>query len=78
ALRDVPYGELDAALTGLADPVLRPLVRHVVTENRRVEEVVGLLDAGDPRSIGPVLTAGHASLRDDFAVSCPELDLVVE
>ncbi|MCI0383999.1 galactokinase [Streptomyces sp. CNQ085] len=78
ALRDIPHGELDAALAGLADPALRPLVRHVVTENRRVEEVVGFLDAGEPRFIGPVLTAGHASLRDDFAVSCPELDLVVE
>ncbi|GAA2385387.1 galactokinase [Streptomyces glaucosporus] len=78
ALRDVPYGELDAALARLSDPDLRPLVRHVVTENERVREVITRLDAGETRAIGPVLTAGHASLRDDFAVSCPELDLVVE
>ncbi len=53
--------------------------RHVVSEDARVEEVVGLLRAGaDPREVGPVLTAGHASLRDDFAVSVPELDAVVE
>ncbi|MGY1829850.1 galactokinase [Geodermatophilus sp. SYSU D01180] len=53
--------------------------RHVVTEDARVEEVVGLLRAGgDPREVGPVLTAGHASLRDDFEVSVPELDAIVE
>ncbi|NLU69990.1 galactokinase [Streptomyces sp. HNM0574] len=78
ALRDVPYEGLDEALARLDDPEVRRLVRHVVTENRRVEETIRLLDAGDPRAIGPVLTAGHASLRDDFAVSCPELDTVVE
>ncbi|GAA2456333.1 galactokinase [Streptomyces macrosporus] len=77
-LRDVPHEELDAALARLADPDLRPLARHVVTENQRVREVMARLDAGETRAIGPILTAGHASLRDDFAVSCPELDLVVE
>ncbi|MDH6220528.1 galactokinase [Streptomyces pseudovenezuelae] len=79
ALRDIPYDELDAALARLGDDeeVVR-LVRHVVTEDERVEQVVGLLEAGDTRAIGPVLVAGHASLRDDFQVSCPELDLVVD
>ncbi|MEU0003232.1 galactokinase [Streptomyces sp. NPDC006314] len=78
ALRDVPYAELDAALARLGDEeeVIR-LVRHVVTEDHRVERVVGLLRSGEIRAIGPVLTEGHASLRDDFRVSCPELDLVV-
>ncbi|MCB5907614.1 galactokinase [Streptomyces pinistramenti] len=79
ALRDVPYAQLTDALAMLADaPDIRALVRHVVTENRRVEEVVAHLDAGDIRAIGPLLTAGHASLRDDFAVSCAELDLAVD
>ncbi|MEV8559861.1 galactokinase [Streptomyces sp. NPDC051917] len=79
ALRDVPYAELDAALARLGDEeeVVR-LVRHVVTEDHRVERVVGLLRAGETRAIGPVLTEGHASLRDDFRISCPELDLVVD
>ncbi|MER6182354.1 galactokinase [Streptomyces sp. NPDC001652] len=79
ALRDVPYGELDAALARLGDEeeVVR-LVRHVVTEDERVERVVGLLESGDVRAIGPVLVEGHASLRDDFRISCPELDLVVD
>ncbi|WP_228081406.1 galactokinase [Streptomyces profundus] len=77
-LRDVPFAELDAALARLDDEVVRRRVRHVVTEDRRVERVVGLLDAGRAREIGPLLTEGHASLRDDFEVSCPELDLAVE
>ncbi|MFJ9414515.1 galactokinase [Streptomyces sp. NPDC101227] len=79
ALRDVPYAHLSEALDKLADePVVRDLVRHIVTENHRVEEVMSRLDAGDPRAIGPLLTAGHASLRDDFKISCAELDLAVD
>ncbi|MGP4002569.1 galactokinase [Streptomyces sp. 8N706] len=90
ALRDVVPERLDEALAELDDVTLRRYVRHVVTENARVEEVVALLDPGAPaspgkapgrsdiRGIGPVLTVGHASLRDDFEVSCAELDLVVE
>ncbi|MFJ9585513.1 galactokinase [Streptomyces acidicola] len=79
ALRDVPYAELDAALARLGDEEeVRRLVRHIVTENERVERVVSLLEAGGTRAIGPVLVEGHASLRDDFRISCPELDLVVD
>ncbi|MFF4035771.1 galactokinase [Streptomyces sviceus] len=79
ALRDIPYGELDAALERLGDDeeAVR-LVRHVVTEDERVEKVVALLESGETRAIGPVLIAGHTSLRDDFRISCPELDLVVD
>ncbi|MFI8488587.1 galactokinase [Streptomyces rubrogriseus] len=79
ALRDVPYADLDAALERLGDEEeVRRLVRHVVTEDERVERVVALLESGDTRAIGPVLVEGHASLRDDFRISCPELDLVVD
>ncbi|MFJ4964418.1 galactokinase [Streptomyces sp. NPDC088729] len=81
ALRDLPHDGLDTALTTLArsgadESVIR-CVRHVVGENRRVEQVVALLDAGDVRSAGPLLDEGHRSLRDDLRVSCPELDLAV-
>ncbi|MFJ7238400.1 galactokinase [Streptomyces olivaceus] len=79
ALRDVPYADLDVALERLGDEEeIRRLVRHIVTENERVERVVSLLESGDTRAIGPVLVEGHASLRDDFRISCPELDLVVD
>jgi galactokinase len=76
ALRDV--GDLDDALDRLDDEVLRRRVRHVVTENTRVLDVVALLESGDVRGIGPLLTASHESLRDDYEVSCAELDLVVD
>ncbi|WP_329020140.1 galactokinase [Streptomyces sp. NBC_00690] len=77
ALRDLAPERLPAALERLP-PALGPLVRHVVTENVRVERAADLLLTGAPEELGPILTEGHASLRDDFRVSCPELDLVVE
>lgn len=76
-LRDVPYDGLPAALDRLTDDRIRRYVRHIVSDDHRVERVIALLDAGDARAIGPVLTEGHASLRDDLRISCPELDLVV-
>ncbi|MFJ2246109.1 galactokinase [Streptomyces sp. NPDC087862] len=80
-LREVPYEGLGAALDTLAaadvDESVVRYVRHVVSDNQRVEQVIALLDAGEVRSAGPVLVAGHVSLRDDLRVSCPELDLVV-
>ncbi|MFF1765615.1 galactokinase [Streptomyces sp. NPDC058249] len=76
-LRDVSYEDLGTALARLSDERVRRYVRHVVSDDHRVEEVIALLDAGDVRGIGPVLTDGHASLRDDLRISCPELDLVV-
>ncbi|MDT7790072.1 MAG: galactokinase [Pseudonocardiales bacterium] len=54
---------------------LRPLVRHVITENARVLETVELLRENRYAEIGPLLSASHASLRDDYRVSCPELDV---
>ncbi|HLM04562.1 MAG TPA: galactokinase [Blastococcus sp.] len=76
ALRDV---EDVAALSRLDDQVLRRRARHIVTENARVLEVVRILRGdADPRAIGPVLTAGHASLRDDFQISTVELDACVD
>ncbi|MEU3303280.1 galactokinase [Streptomyces sp. NPDC006678] len=76
-LREVEYAQLPDALGRLADATVRRYVRHVVTDNHRVERTIALLDAGDIRGVGPVLTEGHASLRDDLQVSCGELDLVV-
>jgi galactokinase len=59
--------------------VLLRRARHIVTENARVLEVVAeLREDADPRRIGRVLTAGHESLRDDFEISVPLLDAIVE
>ncbi|MBB5156282.1 galactokinase [Saccharopolyspora phatthalungensis] len=77
ALRDVAIGDLAATLPNLPEE-LRPLVRHVVTENDRVLTTVDELRAGRYAEIGPLLTASHASLRDDYRVSAPELDLAVD
>ncbi|MEU6309357.1 galactokinase [Streptomyces sp. NPDC047014] len=76
ALRDLGGADLPAALAGLP-PELAPLVRHVVTENERVGQAVDRLAAGAPEALGALLTAGHASLRDDYRVSCAETDLAV-
>ena len=62
----------------LSDPVLRRRARHVVTENARVLEAVALLRVGDAARIGPLLTASHASLRDDFEISWPQADATVD
>jgi galactokinase len=78
ALRDVQLTDLDAALEQIADPTIRRRVRHVVTENARVLEVVDLLGRGLIDAIGPLLTASHESLRDDYEVSSRELDAAVD
>ena len=68
-----------ARLRELDDERLRRRVRHVVTENGRVLETVRILEAGaDVASVGPLLTASHVSLRDDYEVSSRELDAAVD
>jgi len=77
ALRDVNPGGLPAAIEQLPAELV-PLVRHVVTENKRVLGAVDLLSAGRLTNLGPLLDGSHDSLRHDFRVSCRELDLAVE
>jgi galactokinase len=80
ALRDVPgVGALTVLDDGTAGgAVLLRRARHIVTENARVLDVVAILRGPEgPAAIGPLLTAGHASLRDDFQISTPELDAAV-
>ncbi len=78
ALRDVTADDLDAALERLDDEELRRYVRHVVTEDDRVLSVVRLLDEGRLADIGPLLTASHRSMRDDFRITVPEVDTAVD
>lgn len=66
------------ALVRLEDPVLRRRTQHVLTETARVKAALRTLGEGDFEQLGTVLTASHTSLRDDFEVSCAELDVAVE
>lgn len=62
---------------GRLDGVLRRRARHVLTEQTRVPDLVAAAAAADWSTVGRLFTESHASLRDDFEVSCPELDLAV-
>lgn len=76
ALRDVD--DLEAALLQLSDDVLRRRVRHVVSENQRVLDAFETAVHGNLEALGPLLDASHASLRDDYEVTVPTVDLAVE
>lgn len=77
ALRDLAVSDLDRARE-LMDDVTFRRVRHVVTEDQRVQDAVETLRTQGPRAIGPLLDASHTSMRDDFEISVPELDLAVD
>ncbi|MDQ1218429.1 galactokinase [Microbacterium arborescens] len=76
-LRDLSVDDLDRA-AGILDDVTFRRVRHIVTENQRVLDTVRTLREQGPRAIGELLDASHVSMRDDFEISVPELDLAVE
>jgi galactokinase len=79
SLRHIELAELEAAL---ANPALteemRKCVRHNVTENDRTHRAVAALAAGDMAEAGRQMNQSHISLRDDYRVSCDELDFIVE
>jgi galactokinase len=77
ALRDADLVLLEAEKTRLTDTVYRR-ARHVVTENQRCQDFRHALEIGDLASIGRMMKASHESLRDDYEVSCPELDAMAE
>ena len=77
ALRDVDASLLERA-TELLDPVAARRARHIVEENDRVFAAERALAAGDLAEVGRLFAASHASLRDLFEVSSPELDALVE
>ncbi len=57
---------------------MRRRTRHIVTEVDRVGQVVDALAGGDWERVGALFTESHASMRDDFEISCEELDVVVD
>jgi galactokinase len=66
-----------ATVEGLTDDRLRRRARHIVTEIERVRATVDALAASDWSDVGRIFRASHASMRDDFEISCPELDVAV-
>ena len=76
-LREVPLDGLDAALASLSGDLLRRRARHVVTEIARVEQAREALRADDFQRLGELFLESHASMRDDFEISVPELDTAV-
>ena len=75
-LRDAD--DLASALAALPDDLMRRRVRHIVTENARVLATVALLRSGKVAEIAPLLTASHASMRDDYEITVAEVDVAVE
>lgn len=76
SLRDTTTAMLDA-LSPSIEPILLKRARHVVTENDRTLAAVAAFEASDFAAVGAAMAASHESLRDDYEVSCPELDLLV-
>ncbi|MEM6330342.1 MAG: galactokinase, partial [Planctomycetota bacterium] len=77
ALRDVTPQQLAASAAELTETELRR-ARHVVGENQRVLDFSAAAAAGDWREAGRLMHASHDSLRDDYEVSCPQIDTLVE
>ncbi|RYU75610.1 galactokinase, partial [Hymenobacter persicinus] len=75
-LRDVTLAQVESYCAAL-DPVVYRRCRYVVEENQRVEAACRHLAAGDLAAFGRQMYASHAGLRDDYEVSCPELDALV-
>ena len=77
ALRDVTLAQMEAHRQKFS-PKVFARCRHVITENERVKSAVETLHKGDSKALGALLQDSHRSLRDDYEVSCKELDLMVE
>jgi galactokinase len=76
ALRDVTLETL-APFLPLLPPVVAKRCRHVVSENARVGQAVAAMRSGDTARLKSLMADSHVSLRDDYEVSCPELDILV-
>lgn len=77
ALRDVSLEQFNAVANEL-DPLVAKRVRHVLTENQRTLEAADALEKGDLQRMGELMAASHASMRDDFEITVPQIDTLVE
>ena len=78
SLGDLSKEQFDTHETVIKDPVLMRRARHAVYENHRTVEAVKALNNGHILKFGELMNASHRSLRDDYQVSCEEIDLLVE
>ncbi|MEC3933128.1 galactokinase [Citrobacter farmeri] len=77
ALRDVSLEAFNAVANEL-DPLVAKRVRHVLTENARTVEAVSALEKGDLVRMGQLMAESHASMRDDFEITVPQIDTLVD
>ena len=77
SLRDVTLSELEQHRGHLTETIYKRC-RHVITENERVHKLASALEAGETSSLGQLMADSHRSLRDDYEVSCAELDVMVD
>ena len=77
ALRDVSLDQFNAVANEL-DPVVAKRVRHVLTENARTQEAAQALEKGDLKRMGELMAGSHASMRDDFDITVPQIDTLVD
>ena len=77
ALRDVTLEEFEAS-AGELDALVAKRVRHVISENARTLEAADALSAGDLKRMGELMAESHASMRDDFEITVPQIDQLVE
>lgn len=77
ALRDVSLEQFNSVANEL-DPLVAKRVRHVLTENQRTVEAADALERGDLQRMGELMAASHASMRDDFEITVPQIDTLVE
>lgn len=77
SLRDVSLSEFSAMVTDI-DPLVARRVRHILTENQRTTDAADALSRGDLVAIGHLMAESHASMRDDFDITVPQIDLLVD
>ncbi|ENL4969308.1 galactokinase, partial [Salmonella enterica subsp. enterica serovar Denver] len=77
ALRDVSLEAFNAVASEL-DPIVAKRVRHVLSENARTVEAASALEKGDLQRMGQLMAESHASMRDDFEITVPQIDTLVD
>jgi galactokinase len=78
SLRDATWDDVENAKPFMDDEVLYKRAKHVTTENERTLQAKEQLEQGNWKEVGELMNASHASMRDDYEVSCEEIDILVD